>query len=102
MLIRCFKGLIVLSERPPTEMKKGVGHWYEKKMERKNTILTFLDMGRFTILLFCMNLGLKYENKCMAKAPKRKCRTHPTKYERCSRKKSLKYLALMAVGAKRR
>lgn len=47
-------------------------------MERTNTKQTLLDMGRFAIFLFCKNLGLKYENKCVTKAQKRKWRTHPT------------------------
>lgn len=70
-------------------------------MERTNIKQTWLDMGRFTILLFCMNLGLKHEKKCVTKTLKRKWRTHPTKCEQCSRKISLKHLALMAFGANR-
>lgn len=36
MLIRCFKGLIVVSETPPTEMKKGLGHWREENGKNKH------------------------------------------------------------------
>jgi len=37
MLIRTSKGLIFLSERPPSETKKEIAQRYEKKMERPNT-----------------------------------------------------------------
>lgn len=59
MLIRCFKGLIVLSERLFIEMEKGVGHWYEKKMERINTKQALLGGLPFCFSATIWNLNKK-------------------------------------------
>lgn len=54
ILIRSSKGIVFLSQRPPSEIKKEIAQGYEKKMERANTKLTLLDMRKFTFL-FCIS-----------------------------------------------
>lgn len=82
-------------------MKKEIAQWYEKKMERANTKLTLLDMRKFTFLIlhFCMNLGLKSENKCMTKAQKENGEHIPQSVNKVQ-DKTLKYLTLKVVESR--
>ena len=67
-------------------------------MERANTKLTLFHMRRFTfsILHFCMNLGLKSENNCVTKAQKEN-REHIPQSVNNVQDKTIKDLTLMVV-----